>query len=70
MHYCHDSRRAMGEWERRQNAKLEKIEGENFYDIQVKFTQDYKNLVHVYVVKNIFKNEQLKLESETVEDHG
>tara|TARA_B100001109_G_scaffold255714_1_gene260288 strand:+ start:1117 stop:1953 length:837 start_codon:yes stop_codon:yes gene_type:complete len=50
--------------------EFEKIEGENFYDIQVKFTQDYKNLVHVYVVKNIFKNEQLKLESETVEDHG
>ena len=49
---------------------FEKIEGENFYDIKVKFTQDYKNLVHVYVVKNIFKNEQLNLEEETKEDHG
>lgn len=36
---------------------FEKPEGENFYDIQVDFTTNFRNLGYVYVVKNIHKFE-------------
>lgn len=38
------------------------IEGSNFYKIQVAFFDDYKKLMHVYVVKSLFKEEQQELE--------
>ncbi len=40
-----------------------KPEGENFYDIKIKFSNDFKRLTHVYVVKNNYKIEQETLES-------
>jgi len=37
--------------------------GDDTYTIKVKFSEDYGNLVHVYVVKNLLKEEQKDLES-------
>jgi rod shape-determining protein MreC len=39
--------------------------GDNFYTLTVKFTTNLKNITHVYVVKNLLKDEQKKLEEET-----
>ena len=46
---------------------IEKPSGNNFYDIDIKFINDFKNLEQVYVVKNVLKEEQLKLEQTTQE---
>lgn len=40
-------------------------EGQSFYDIKVKLFLDFKDLHHVYVVKNLLKDEIDTLESET-----
>lgn len=40
-----------------------KPEGENFYDIKVRFINDLKSISHVYVVKNIHKTEIEELEN-------
>ncbi|MDB4533769.1 rod shape-determining protein MreC [Vicingaceae bacterium] len=37
-------------------------EGNNFYNIDIELSVDYKNLSHVYVVKSLMKEEQQKLE--------
>jgi len=37
--------------------EFEKPAGENFYEIKVDFTTDFRNLGYVYVVKNIHKEE-------------
>ncbi len=37
-------------------------EGNNFYNIDIELSVDYKNLSHVYVVKSLMKEEQEKLE--------
>lgn len=46
-------------------SKIEKPEGENFYDLKIKFTNDFKNLSHVFIVKNTLKKERALLEGET-----
>ena len=38
-------------------------EGENFFNIKVEFSVDYKKLSHVYIVKSLMKDEQQKLEA-------
>ncbi|HKR03359.1 MAG TPA: rod shape-determining protein MreC [Bacteroidia bacterium] len=44
--------------------------GENFYSIQIKLSTNFSNLTYVYVVDNMLKSEQRKLEDETVNnDH-
>ena len=48
---------------------FEKIPGENFYEIKVKFLTDFKNLSFVHVVKNIRKTEQEELEDKAEEEH-
>jgi rod shape-determining protein MreC len=35
--------------------------GDNFYKIKINFSTDFNKLDNVYVVKNLFKEEQLKL---------
>ena len=45
------------------------IQGDNFYDIKVKFLTDFKNLSQLYVVKNIYRTEQEALENLTEEAH-
>ena len=39
-------------------------EGNNFYNIEVEFSVDYKNLSHVFIVKSWMKEEQKKLEAQ------
>lgn len=42
--------------------------GDNFYTISVRFSTNFKNVAHVFVVKNLLKDEQQKLEQETQND--
>lgn len=42
--------------------------GDNFYTISVRFSTNFKNVAHVFVVKNLMKDEQKKLEQETQND--
>jgi len=37
-------------------------EGENFYQIDIDLATDFKNLSHVYIIDNLLKDEQQKLE--------
>lgn len=48
---------------------FQKIEGENFYAIKVQFTNDFKTLNKVYVIKNIYQEEQIKIEEEEAEQN-
>lgn len=48
-------------------TEIEKPEGNNFYNITVKFINDFKKLEKVYVVKNVLRAEQDKLEEEARE---
>lgn len=43
-------------------TEFETVSGENFYNIKVAFTTNFKNLSQVYVVKNIYKEEIKTLE--------
>jgi rod shape-determining protein MreC len=42
--------------------KLKSVEGEAFWDVSILFSEDYRKLQKVYVVKNLFSEEQQKLE--------
>ena len=42
--------------------KLIPVEGKPVWNIVIKFSEDYRSLQHVYVVKNLLINEQKKLE--------
>jgi len=42
--------------------KLESVEGEAFWDVKVKFSEDYRSLQKVYVVRNLLLEEQQSLE--------
>lgn len=35
--------------------------GDNFYKIKINYSTDFNKLDYVYVIKNLFKDEQLKL---------
>lgn len=48
-------------------SEFDKPSGENFYDIRVTFTTDFRNLGYVYVVKNIHREEIKTLESNNQE---
>ena len=41
---------------------FKKLKGDNFYDVSIELFNDFKNLRYVYIVKNLLKNEQKKLE--------
>lgn len=43
--------------------EFELPEGNNFYNIKVEFSVDYKKLSHVFIVKSLMKEEQQKLEA-------
>lgn len=47
---------------------FDKPEGENFYNIQVNFINDFKNISYVYVVKHSYKLEQEQLENSSQTD--
>lgn len=42
---------------------LKSVEGEAFWDVSILFSEDYRKLQKVYVVKNILSDEQQKLEA-------
>jgi len=42
--------------------KLLPVEGKPVWDVVIKFSEDYRSLQHVYVVKNLLMGEQKKLE--------
>jgi rod shape-determining protein MreC len=42
-------------------------EGNNFYNIKVEFSEDYKNISHVYIVRSLLKEEKELLESKNLE---
>ncbi|MCD4681503.1 MAG: rod shape-determining protein MreC [Bacteroidales bacterium] len=44
------------------------LQGENFYTIKLKFSEDYNSLSYVYIVNNLMKNEQIKLETESQDE--
>jgi rod shape-determining protein MreC len=43
--------------------KLTQVEGKPLWDVQVLFSEDYRKLQRVYVIKNLMREEQQKLES-------
>jgi rod shape-determining protein MreC len=43
--------------------------GKSFYTVKVKLSTDFKKLTHVYIVKNIFREEQEELEKQTLQEH-
>jgi len=47
-------------------ADFDLPEGNNFYNINIDFSVDYKKLSHVFIVKSWMKEEQKKLEEETI----
>lgn len=49
-------------------SEYDKPEGENFYDIRIKFSNDFKNMAQVYIVKNNLKLEKEELETETEQE--
>jgi rod shape-determining protein MreC len=38
---------------------------DNFYNIRIKLAVDFKNLRYVYIIKNIFRKEQIELEKKS-----
>ena len=45
--------------------KKQVVEGKPLWDISVKFSENYNSLQRVYIIKNLLKKEQEKLESDT-----
>jgi len=43
--------------------KLNPVEGKPLWDVVVRFSEDYRSLQRVYVIKNLMREEQQKLES-------
>lgn len=48
---------------------FERESGKYFFTVNVKLSTDFKKLTHVYIVKNIFKEEQEALEIKTEKDN-
>lgn len=46
----------------------EVVEGQPLWDVQVKFSENYRTLQYVYVIKNLLKEEQEKLEAKIPAD--
>ena len=44
-------------------SRLESVEGKPLWDISVLYSEDYRKIQRVYVIKNLIKQEQEKLES-------
>jgi len=46
---------------------ISKPEGDNFYEIDLELSTNFNNLSFVYVVNNLRKDEQIKLENTVIE---
>ncbi|MBL0258881.1 MAG: rod shape-determining protein MreC [Bacteroidetes bacterium] len=49
--------------------KVDPNSGDNFQEIEVKLSTSFANLTYVYIVSNLFKEEQRKLEEAQTNDH-
>jgi rod shape-determining protein MreC len=47
---------------------LKSIEGKPLWDVTIKYSEDYRKIQNVYVIKNLLLEEQVKLEKEIPED--
>ena len=48
--------------------KYKQIEGKPLWDVTIRFSEDYRSIQNVYVIKNLLKEEQDKLENTIPED--
>jgi len=48
--------------------KYKQIEGKPLWDVTIRFSEDYRSIQNVYVIKNLLKGEQDKLENTIPED--
>jgi rod shape-determining protein MreC len=49
-------------------AQIKPVEGKPLWDVVVKFSEDYRKLQRVYVIKNLLQEEQEKLEKDVPPD--
>lgn len=45
-------------------SRKEPVEGKPLWDLTIKFSEDYRSIQRVYVIKNLLKEEQAELESQ------
>ncbi len=48
--------------------KIDVSPGQNFYSLRIKFSANLKNITHVYIINNLFKDEQRALEERSQND--
>jgi hypothetical protein len=48
--------------------KIHPVEGKPLWDVVIRFSEDYRTLQRVYVIKNLMQEEQQKLEADVPED--
>ncbi len=48
--------------------KLGTVEGKPLWDVSLVYSEDYRKIQNVYIVKNLFQEEQIKLEKSIPED--
>jgi hypothetical protein len=48
--------------------RLKTIEGKPLWDVTFRYSEDYRKIQNVYVIKNLLREEQEKLEKEIPED--
>ncbi len=49
-------------------GKLKAVEGKPLWDVEIRFTEDYRTLQRVYIIKNLLQEEQEELEDAIPED--
>jgi rod shape-determining protein MreC len=49
-------------------GKLKPVEGKPLWDVEIRFSEDYRTLQRVYIIKNLMQEEQEKLEAAIPED--
>ncbi len=49
-------------------GKLKPVEGKPLWDVEIRFTEDYRTLQRVYIIKNLMQEEQEELEAAIPED--
>lgn len=49
-------------------GKLKPVEGKPLWDVEIRFSEDYRTLQRVYIIKNLMQDEQAELEAAIPED--
>lgn len=50
-------------------SKKEPVEGKPLWDLSIQFSEDYRSIQRVYVIRNVLREEQEELESQIPEDN-